>query len=182
MPLPLAIPLIMGGINLATSIGGKIAAGRQHKKNLQGWQKERADLDNWFKKGYNQDFLQTSAAKSAYTKLREALQDNSKTAAQQGVMMGASAEENAKRRKDNLDVIGEGMNKLAGYGTQYKDSIRRQYMGDKREIDNKIDAGNTAKANSWSNTAENAGKGLQAVLQDEDVMQGLSSIFSGMTS
>lgn len=118
--------------------------------------KRQTDLDNWYNKEYNTNYLDTTQGRSAIGALRTHYDDVMKKVSQGNAISGASDEAKVATGDKVQRSFADQISRIAGYGTQYKDSIRREYQGLKMNLDN-LEAENLArKSANWSNLVNNA--------------------------
>lgn len=142
--------------------------------------KRQSDLDNWYNKEYNTNYLDTTQGRSAIGSLRTHYNDVMKKVAQGNAITGASDEAKVATGDKVQRSFADQISKIAGYGTQYKDSIRREYQGLKMNLEN-LEAENLArKSANWSNLVSNAaslGSGALTA-EGEGAFKGMEDGFS----
>lgn len=150
------IGAILGIASLAASAYGMAKSAQANKaidKQIAG---QESELDTWYNKEYNQSYLDSAEAKSAITILRNQIREQMKKVDQNNAITGASNE----RRVATADKLNQGyqdaVSRIAGYGTRYKDSVRRQYMYGKMGINNLELSNLQGKSQNWSNLTGNA--------------------------
>jgi len=152
----MAIGAILAGISLAGSAYGSIKSAQANKQRDADLARRNNELENWYDKEYNTNFLDTSAAKGTLEILRRNNQEAMKKVSQNNAIRGAS-DEAAVATADNLQKsYANNVAQIASHGTQYKDSIRRDYMAQKMNLDNINAAGLAEKSANWSNFSNNA--------------------------
>lgn len=154
MAIPIA--LILGAISLASSGVGMAKSAQANKnadKQLAGRQSE---LDAWYNREYNTNYLDTDEAKSTIRLLKNQMREQMKKVDQNNAIRGASDEARVATADKLNTRLNDSVTKLAGYGTQYRDSMRREYHGLKGNLDNIQYQNLLGKSQNWSNFSNNA--------------------------
>lgn len=93
----------------------------------------KTDIDTWYDKNYNQDFLSTNVGKAALERTREQMFDTNKQADNAKVVTGGTDEAVLAAKTKNNDMFSETVNKLAAMGTARQDRVdsinRQQKLG-----------------------------------------------------
>ena len=82
------------------------------------------------------NYLDTEEAKSVAGLLGRNRDQVMKKVDQRNAIKGASDEARVATAESINRNVGDNLTQLAGYGTRYKDSIRREYQGLKGNLDN----------------------------------------------
>jgi hypothetical protein len=169
--------------SVVSGLFGTIGSARANNKIDEQLRRRRSELDTWYDKEYNTPFLDTTQGKSAIQTLRTQYDDMMKKTAQNNAISGASDEMKVATADKAQRGYADSINKIAGYGTEYQDAIRREYTGQKIGLDN-LEAQNLqGKSQNWSNlmsNAMNAGIGFAQADADgafKDWDKKLSSLF-----
>ena len=96
-----------------------------NNNNQRELDRRRAELDKWLAEA-DQDYLNTEAGQSALTQLRNSYQEAVQKANAGGTIQGASDEKRVATNEAIANPYFDSITKLAGYGTQYRDSVRRE--------------------------------------------------------
>lgn len=150
------IGAILAGLSLAGSGIGAINSARANNAIDRQLKQRRSVLENWYDKEYNTDYLNTAEAKNAIQVLKNNMKTQMAKTDQGNVISGASDEAQVATADKSMRSYGDQVTRLAGYGTQYKDSIRREYQGLKMNLDNLQAANLQQKSQNWNNFMNNA--------------------------
>jgi hypothetical protein len=147
---------ILAGVSALSSLFGSLKSAQANQAIDSDIARQRSELQVWYDKEYNQNYLQSDKAKSTIEILRRQMEEQMKKVAQNNAITGASDE----RRVAMADRLQKGMadntTRLAGYGTRYKDMIRREYQGLNQNL-NQVNLANLErKSDQWSNFMNNA--------------------------
>lgn len=157
MPLP---ALAIGGALVGTgaSIFGKHKEAQAQRK-FDRWVSDQSNkLEAWYAKESNTDYLDTAEGKSISEGLKKTLKENSKRTKEGAIKTGGSHEAEVASKEQAYESLGDSFRKIAGMGTQRKENLRREYMGQKQNLDNLRMGRMKQEADSWSTFANNAGK------------------------
>ena len=150
------IGTILAVASLAANAFGAKKSAQANKAIERQIANRESELETWYNKEYNQSYLDSAESKSAVTILRNQIREQMKKVDQNNAITGASDERRVatadKANQHYQDLI----SKLAGYGTRYKDSLRREYMYGKTGIENLELANLQGKSQNWSNLMSNA--------------------------
>jgi hypothetical protein len=108
---------------------------KQYDKSA-GFQKEAEgvidtqirDLGDWYNREKGTSFMNTESVQSALETLRKQLAETFKTQGNQGAAMGATNETVLAGRTKAQQGYSDSINKLAGYQTDRKDQLSRDYQ------------------------------------------------------
>lgn len=132
---------------------GSAGANKRYDQYLEG---RMSDLDKWYNTEYNTPYLDTTSGKAAIGSLRTYYGDAMKKVGQNSAITGASDEAKVATGDKVQKGLADSVMRLAGYGTQYKDSIRREYQGQKMGLENMQQDNLARKSANWSNLMSNA--------------------------
>ena len=147
---------------------GSAGANKRYDKYLEG---RMSDLDKWYNTEYNTPYLDTTSGKAAIGSLRTYYGDAMKKVGQNSAITGASDEAKVATGDKVQKGLADSVMRLAGYGTQYKDSIRREYQGQKMGLENMQQDNLARKSQNWNNlmgNAMNVGIGAAEIFGGED--------------
>lgn len=147
---------ILAGLSTAASLYGSLKSAQANKNANKQLQQRQSDLQSWYDTQYNTNYLDTAEAKSTLQVLRNNMKDSLQKTAQGNVIGGASDESKVATADKVQRRFGDTVTTLAGYGTQYKDAIRREYIGQKQNLDNLEAKTLENKSANWTNFANNA--------------------------
>lgn len=132
----------------------------------------KTNLDTWYDKNYNQDFLSTNVGKAALERTREQMFDQNKQAENARVVTGGTDEAVLAAKTKNNDMFSETVNKLAAMGTARQDRVDSQYRKQQMGLlktDLKMNDADIASAQQFQ---KNSGKQLSGIM---DVVSMLST-------
>ncbi len=154
---------VLAGLSTLSSLFGSMQSAQANRAIDRQLQRRQSELDAWYNKEYNINYLDTEEAKSVTELLNRQRNEAIKKTDQGGVISGASDEARiAATESINEDVM-DALTRLAGYGTRYKRGIRGEYQGLKSNLDNLQLQQLQNKSSQWSNfmnNATNAGMGF----------------------
>jgi hypothetical protein len=145
---------------------GQLQSARANKATDELLRTRQSELENWYNREYNTPYLDTSAGQSAMRSLRTYYGDAMKKVNQQSAIAGASDEARIATGDRVQRGMAEYINRLAGYGTQYRDAIRREHTMRQSNLDNLQMQRQAQQDQNWQNfmrnTAQLAGAGIEA--------------------
>lgn len=155
MPLPLLIPLVAMGLSAAGSAYGSSKSAEANRKADHYLRGRMSALDADYAQNYYKDFLDSSTARSAVSRLNRTFKDEADKLRGRSIVTGSTAEAELAG-KDNLQQrYADAVSNLAGVGTQYKQNIKNQYMQNRAGLENQTYANLAGKATNWSNFGQN---------------------------
>jgi hypothetical protein len=147
---------ILAGVSALGSLYGSMRSAGANR-NVTGFlNKRQSDLDAWYNREYNTNYLDTAEAKSTMQLLREQMRDQMKKVDQNSAIRGASDEARVAMADKLQENVGQNMTRLAGYGTRRKDMISRDYQRQKSYLDVLEAQDLQRKADQWSNFMNNS--------------------------
>lgn len=154
MPIGVGSAIALG--STLVSMFGSAGSARANKRYDQYLEGRMSDLDKWYNTEYNTPYLDTTAGKSALGSLRTYYGDAMKKIGQNSAITGASDEAKVATGDKVQKSLADSVMRLAGYGTQYRDSLRREYQGMKMGLENMQQDNLARKSESWNNLMNNA--------------------------
>ena len=149
--LPLAAQLAGTAFSLAGS------ANDNNKMNSMIADKERS-INTLFNNEMSTDFLDTEMGASQVRSLKDLYEKQVKQADQSLASTGATSEAKIAARDSAADNYTENLNKLTGYGTSYRDSLRREYQNQANQIFNLQLQQQAGRQSTWGAIMQNAGQ------------------------
>lgn len=149
---------ILTGVSVIGSLIGTLGSARANRNITGQINKRQSELQTWYDREYNTNYLDTEEAKSTIQILRDQLKEQMKKVDQSNVIRGASDEARVATAERLNKGLGQNITQLAGYGTRYKDMIRREYQGLKQNLDILQLENLQNKSQQWSNLSNNAMK------------------------
>jgi len=147
---------VLAGISALSSLFGSLQSARANQAIDAQLQKRQSELDTWYNKEYNINYLDTEEAKSVAELLNRHREQAMKKVDQRNAITGASDEARVATAEGINRSVGDELTRLAGYGTRYRDSIRREYQGLKGNLDMLQLQNLQNKSSQWSNFMTNA--------------------------
>jgi len=161
--------IIGTGLGLAGNIAGLIGSAKANKERQKLINSRRADIQNWFDKEYNQDFLATSENKSAMKHLSDKIREKQLAQENTNAIMGGSDESAVAQKGENTRTYADFVNNMAAKATDSKDSARHDYMAGMANVDSQQQALNQEKGNNWLNFGKMANT-AGSVINQADAM------------
>lgn len=158
MPIGVGSAIALGS-TLVSLIGsgaaaiGSAGANKRYDQYLEG---RISDLDKWYNTEYNTPYLDTTSGRAALGSLRTYYGDAMKRVSQGSAITGASDEAKVATGDKVQRGLADSVMRLAGYGTQYRDSIRREYQAQKMGLENMQQDNLMRKSQNWNNLMNNA--------------------------
>lgn len=169
----MAFPIVgsvLGLGSLGVSAFGMAKASQMAKKNQKILNNQMGRIDDqmddnerWFESIYYKPWMQSEQAQSTMRSLKDYMKTSGDKIDNASEITGASAESKVAAKDAGQRTYADTVNKLAGYGTQYKDRIRGQYQGQKNYLNSKKDhvdamkmGVNQSQAQSFNNLSSNA--------------------------
>jgi hypothetical protein len=143
------------GSGLASAYGSMKSAQANNASDALLKQRQSA-LQSWYDKEYNTNYLDTTEARGSLQVLKNDLTERQKKVNQNNVIKGASDEVNVASGDQAQKVYANAVTRLAGYGTQRKDMIGREFRSRQEGLDNLQAANLQNKSAQWSNFMNNA--------------------------
>lgn len=147
---------VLAGMSAIGSLFASLGSGRANAEVAGQIKKRQSELENWYNKEYNTNYLDTEEAQSTIQILRDQMKDQMKKVDQGNAIRGASDEARIATADKLQRNLGQNTTRLAGYATRYKDMIRREYQNRKSYLDYLELQNLQRKADQWGNLAGNA--------------------------
>jgi len=147
---------VLAGISALSSLFGSLKSAGANRAIDRQLQKRQSELDTWYNKEYNMNYLDTEEAKSVAELLGRNRDQAMKKVDQSNAIKGASDETRVATADKINRSVGDELTQLAGYGTRYKDMIRREYQGLKSNLDDLEFQNLQNKSAQWSNFMNNS--------------------------
>ena len=141
----------------ATAIGLAGSARANNKMNDMIAAKERS-INTLFNDEYSTDFLDTDQGASAHRSLKDMYDNQVKQADQSLASTGATSEAKIAARGEASKTYADQLNKLTGYGTSYRDNLRRDYQNQMNAMFNLQLQQQQGQQSSWGALIQNAGQ------------------------
>jgi len=154
---------VLAGLSAVSSLIGALQSAQQNKAVDAQLQQRQSELDSWYNREYNQNYLDTDEAKSVIQYLNNQKAEQMKKLAQGNAIKGASDETRVATADKLNRSMGDQITRLAGMGTQRKYLTDRQYQNLKFGLDQAEQQNLMRKSQNWTNfmtNAVNAGMGF----------------------
>jgi len=140
----------------ALTAAGLIGSSLENKKYRDMLNAHENNITGMFNNEMSQDFLSTDVARSTVRELQDRLKKNTQAADQQAANINATEESKIAGRSAAQELYAGALNKLTGYGTQYRDQLRREYQNHLSQIWNMKANNQLAQQQSWQNLMQSA--------------------------
>ena len=174
---------ILGGLSFLGSLYGGPKSAQSNNAIDSKLAGQRSELQTWYDKEYNQDYMDTAEAKSTLQVLRNQMGQRMKAVDQNNAIRGASDEARVATADKLQQGYSNAATQLAGYGTRKKEYANRLYQS-LLQGQNAQELGQMQnKAQNWSNFLNNAyGMGVGAAQAGgdgafEDLDNSLTGLF-----
>jgi len=165
-------------IGAAVAIAGLAAQGfgmlkkNQADKELQAKQEginsRMNDLTNWYQGEASKDFLDTDSAQSTLGNIREQYDKALDTGNNNAAKGGLTAEAKVAQQGTLQEKYNDALRNLSGYGTQYKQSLNRDYANSLQQTYNNNSSTFKPASDSWQNFMNNGAQVTNAGVQSQD--------------
>lgn len=146
---------IGAGLGIISSIAGGIKARKEARKQRRILKEQLRENDQWFNSEYYRDVLDNPESRSYLKTLSGKLYKKDKATENNAVATGATHENVLAQKQAANEVMSDAVNNIVAQQTARKDDIRRQYIDNKRSIQNGMMAMNGQNATNWVNMAGN---------------------------
>ena len=147
---------VLAGLSALSSLFGSLKSAQSNKSIDRQLARRQSELDTWYNKEYNINYLDTEEARSIVQLLNRQREEGMKKVNQGNVIRGASDERRVATAEELNENIADSLTRLAGYGTRYKQGIRREYQQRKAGLEDLEYRNLQNKSEQWSNFMNNA--------------------------
>lgn len=131
---------ILGAIGLGTSllggVTGAVSASKARREQQRQIKEQKAARQGWFNRNYYQNYLDSTEAQSAMTRLRDTLRRRGEENRAAAAIAGATEEAAVARQANDSEAVAQAMQGLAEKGDAIKRQTDAKYMGYQSDIDN----------------------------------------------
>lgn len=124
---------ILGAIGLGTSLIGGIMGASQASKARREQQRairqEQAAKEGWYNRNYYQNYVDSTEAQSAMTRMRDTLRRRSEENRAAAAIAGATQEAAVAQQANDSQAVAQAMQGIAEKGDAIKRQTDAQYMG-----------------------------------------------------
>lgn len=165
------IPILIAGASLAMKTLAHARSAKVNNQMMADNNGRMKQLDTWRKSELGKDFMDTSAAKSVFTRLKSREKQQGEAANNAAARGGATTDQALATKSAIQKNTGETISRIAGMGTQYKSSINDKYFSRMRSLDRTKLGLQQQKNQNIMNFASNAGKLGSAALQSDGAVE-----------
>lgn len=155
--MSLLVTGIGAGVSLGASIYGKHREAKERRRLNRFINQQSENLENWYRKESNTNYLDTAEGQSQYQGLRRMLRENTNRVDNSLVKAGGTAEAGVAARESAGKTVADATRQMAGMGTNRQMTLRNIYQGQKNSYDAMKMGAMQGKADAWSTFANNAG-------------------------
>jgi hypothetical protein len=155
---------------LAATGAGLIGSAQDNAKTNRMIAGRKNDITQLFNNEAYSSFADTEMGASQVRSLQDLYDKQVKQADQSLSNTGATSEAKIAARDKAADNYSEGLNKLTAYGTNYRDSLRRDYQNQLNAMFSLELQQQAGKQSTWSALLQNAGQlsaGLEGVFTEK---------------
>lgn len=163
--MSLAIPIISGAVSLFSGIANSIAAGNAAKKAEADLKDRRDKAERQYLHEYNTDYLDTASAKSTLAQLRRQKEKQMEALQNDAVKQGTSEEGKVAMAGRLNDSYADATSRLAGFGTQYQQQIKDNYLRRLDTLDNALYNSQLGKADALSGVSASIGAAANSAME-----------------
>lgn len=170
MPIPLAVPLVMAGASLASSIFGGAKSAKANREAQRKLAAERATVEAERRRRMNEDYLDTAAGQNLLRIARDERDRMWKREAGAAAVAGGTDAAKAMAKEQGNRMIGDTVAGIAVQDSQRKDSVDAAYRSEIARLNQQDRANDEARGQAIAQAASGASSAL---------MQGALSTFGG---
>lgn len=129
---------------------GSLFGSSNYNKNIRDLKKAKREAQDIYTQRANEDYMNTTAARSALTEMRNALRERTKSADATAAVSGATDESVALQKQNANESVGNTIRSLAAQGTQRSDNAMNDYLNATKSYNAAIAGQRTARAQQQS--------------------------------
>ena len=168
---------ILGGISVLSSIFGGAKSAQANRAVDAKLAQRRSELQTWYDKEYNQNYLDSAEAQSTLQLLRNQMAQRMKAVDQNNAIKGASDEARVATADKLQQGYSNAATQLAGYNTRKQDYTNRLYQS-LLQNQNAMEMQNVQnKASNWTNFLTNAANTGIGAAQSGDSFSALEDMW-----
>lgn len=131
-------------------IAGGLAAKHAMNDYKNSLKEQAAENEDWYERKYNEDATQRADAQRALQITEDAVRKRNRAAAGSQAVMGGNEASVAAVREANSNATAEAASRIAAQAEARKDAVEQQYLANKRNYENQLNALNAGKASNIS--------------------------------
>lgn len=123
------LPVVMAAASLATSLAGGAASGAANRKAAAMQRQQEAKEMDWYKRRYNEDYVDTAAGQNLVRRAKEFARENWRKAAGAQAVAGGTEAATAQAKEAGNKMMGDTIANIAATDQQRKahvDDLHRQ--------------------------------------------------------
>lgn len=155
--------LIGAGISIASSIAGGIKARKEKKKQKRMLKAQMQENDNWYNSEYYKDVLDNPESRAYLKTISDKVYKQDQAAENRSVMMGATHENALAAKQAANEVMSGAVNDVVARQAAQKSEVRRQYLSNKRNLQNGQMDVSQQTAKNWMDSAGNIGNAAMSL-------------------
>ena len=169
-------PVALAGLAMsAYGMYKKNQADNELQAKQEGVNQRYSDLTDWYEGESSKDFLDTEVAQSTLGNIREKYKEALETGDNNAAKGGLTAESKVAQKGVLQEKYNDVLRNLTGYGTQYKQNLKRDYSGSLSKLYGSNQSTYGPESESWGNFMNNANGVTSSAIETTD----WDKIFSG---
>jgi hypothetical protein len=133
-------------MKLAGGIAGGISASKAARQQNKRINEQMAENQDWFDRRYNEDATQRADAQRLLAITEERIKNRNRQAAGAAAVMGGTTESVAAAKAANNAALTDTVSNIAASAADRKDAIEQQYLGNKANLNQQLNAISREKA------------------------------------
>lgn len=127
--------LIGAGLNIASTIIKNGQEKRQFEKSYQDLVDNEKELDEWYQKKSNSDYIDSTTVKDGVIALSEDKQNKDEELANNSIRSGTTTEAAVAKAASNNKSYSDSVYQIAKLGDNFRNDIENRYMKNKAVLD-----------------------------------------------
>ncbi|MCD8281879.1 MAG: hypothetical protein LUC22_01350 [Prevotella sp.] len=177
------LPLIIGAIGAAASIGSSIAGGiassKASKKANKYINKELSENESWYNRRMNEDATQRADAQRILTQTEDYIKNRNRAMAGQQAVQGGTEESTAATKAQNAAALADATSQIAANAEAQKDKIEENYQTNKRELLGQKAGVEYQRAQNIASAVQGVGNAAGSLFQAAAMASGSSNAGTG---
>ncbi|MDR0872839.1 MAG: hypothetical protein LBN27_05145 [Prevotellaceae bacterium] len=147
--------IVEGGIGFSMATVGAIMEQQQRKKMEKQLRQRQNEVENWYNKEYNSDYMQRADIQNVVRAMRNSQKEDNEELRSRAVIAGATPGAEAATRERSAKAMAGLYGNIAAQGQLHKDSIQDKYYARKEPLYNMLYQNMADKANNYNNLMYN---------------------------
>ena len=127
------LPVVMAAAGLATSVLGGMSASSKARKAQREQEAQAAKDEAWYKRRYNEDYVDTAAGQNLVRRAKQFAKDQWKKAAGAQAVSGGTDAATQMAKDAGNKMVGDTIANIAANDTRRKDSVDSTYRNLERQ-------------------------------------------------